>query len=84
MLEFAIKLIVKTLLGLTTEHWKFALNMVIKLAQDKAIASNNSRAQQFLAYFMTWYGTGEETAANIRFLAVKFARHKKLIPYAPK
>ena len=80
MLTIAIKTIVRVLLGMDSEKWKFALNMVVELAKDKTIASNSARGDRFLAYFMTWYG-GNKTwiVETLRNLVVLYARKKGLI-----
>ena len=80
MLSLAIKTIVRVLLGMDAEKWKFALNMVVGLAKDNSIDSNQSRANRFLAYFMTWYPNHKDwIVETLRNLVVLYARKKGLI-----
>jgi hypothetical protein len=87
MLNFAFKLIVKFLYGMSADQWKASIAIVKELAtwkhekpegSEKVVpVTNSQRASKFFAYFKTHWPDAEDRAIEkTRDLARDFAKKK--------
>ena len=78
MLKFAINIILKALLHVGKEQWRYALGVVINLAAQKI--EDSERIASFYARLKTQYHSLPNWAIEgLRILAVRYAKTQNLI-----